>query len=158
MQESQIAARKHPLRFPSSERNDAVVLRDEDLWVGRKQAQPPRSCRRPEHPLEVDLAEAGHAGSGYRPMERDDPGLTGDCMQQGGDVGKADERLGATPDGLVIHPIEEAEGAIATADAPNCIDRRIGQSSIQIGQAFLINSGQIAITLMSILAQDWFVT
>ncbi len=90
-------------------------------------------------------------------MKRDDTGTPIDCVEQGGDVGKTDERLGASRYRREIHPVEQPEAAVASPYAPNCIDSGILERRVKIGESLLVRAGQVAVALMGILSEDRFV-
>jgi hypothetical protein len=91
-------------------------------------------------------------------MEADDSSFPGDGVQERRDVGKANERFGSADQGIEIHSVEQAERAVAAADAPNCIDGRISQRGVQVGQAFVVGTGQIAMASVGMLTQLGLVT
>ena len=84
-------------------------------------------------------------------MKRDDTGTPIDCVEQGSNVGKTDERFGASRDRREIDPVEQPKAAVASSDASNCIDSGILERRVKIGESLLVRAGQVAVALVGIL-------
>jgi hypothetical protein len=83
-------------------------------------------------------------------MKSDQPGVPSDGVQESGDVGEAEEDLGTACDGGIIHPVQQANSSIAAPDAPDCIDGRLLERPVQIGESLVIAAAEVTIPTVGI--------
>ena len=76
-------------------------------------------------------------------MKGHDAGLLQRAVEQGGDVGESDDRLGMLPERRKVDAIEDARHAITAANAPDGVDGGIPQGSVEVGQAIFIAPGEV---------------
>ena len=58
----------------------------------------------------------------------------------------------------VVHPVEQTDRAVAAADAPDGINGGVLEGLIEIGQPFVVGTGQIAVASVGTLAENRLVT
>ena len=95
-------------------------------------------------PVEVDhrsVKSADAAADGYGLMER-------------GDVAESNDRPRVGGDGAVVDAIEDAHGAVASAGKEEGVDIIRPQVMVQLFEAFVIITGQVAAVVMIDVASD----
>jgi hypothetical protein len=85
-------------------------------------------------------------------VKRHYSGQAGDGIEQRGHIGEADQRLGPAGHGTVVNLIQQPERAIAAANAPNGIDGRVLEGSVEVGNALVVGAGEVARAAIGILA------
>ena len=103
-------------------------------------------------PQEVFLGERLHAlcrvvqaPEGRGPVEGDEAGTAVECQMEAGDVGEPDQDLGVCTDLVVVQPVEDSHGAIATPCRDDGLDLPVGEGLHELLGAPLVGAGEIAL-------------
>jgi hypothetical protein len=73
-------------------------------------------------------------------------------IEQSRDVGEPDERFGLADYGIEVHPIEQAGDSVSAPDAPHGSQAGVLQSLVEVEQALIIGTGQVAVVIVGIFA------
>jgi hypothetical protein len=86
-------------------------------------------------------------------MEGDYARAPADGIEQRCDIGKPDDCLGTASNGLVVDPVEQSNGTVAAANAPDCIDRGVAQRLVEISESLIVGTGQVPVSAIGVLAE-----
>lgn len=84
-------------------------------------------------------------GFEQRPMEGHEPGMASDGHMQRGDIAVAHEGFGMARQQSEVDLVQQTGRAVATTQAENGIHFRIGKRVVEVLQAGLVATGQIAL-------------
>ena len=70
----------------------------------------------------------------------------------------ADEDFGAASHRGVVHPVQETDRAVASANAPDGINGGVLEGLIEIGEPFVVGTGQITVASVGAFAENRLVT
>ena len=90
-------------------------------------------------------------------MEGDDARPADDRRQQRRDVGVSDDRARPPRERLEVDAVEDAGHAVAAANAPDGVDRRIAERRVEVGQPLVVGAGEVAVVTAGVRAHDRFV-
>ncbi len=144
LEQRQVAADQRPLGHALTQRHDAILPRGLHTGRLRQALEPSGRLRIAQHLVEVPEAELGHRVPRRGAMKGHHAGLLQRTIQQCRDVGIADDRLGALPQCREVDLLQDARHAVAAADAPHRVDRRIAQGRVEVGETIGIAPGEVA--------------
>ena len=85
-------------------------------------------------------------------MKGDHAGGTAYRIEKRGDVGEPNERLGPAGHGTKVHSLEQASDSISATDAPYSRHAGVLQGMVEIKQALVIGTRQVAVAVGGVLA------
>ena len=81
-------------------------------------------------------------------------GARSDRGVQRGDVRVSDERFRMVAPRRVVEAVEQSHRAIAAANAPDGVDRIVGDEGVEVGASRLVGAGEIRVALEHVGADD----
>ena len=83
-------------------------------------------------------------------MKSDETRELCDRIQHSGDVRESDHDSGLGSQSVIIDSIEQSDGAVAAAYAPDGVYGRIGYGRVEVGKPLIIGAGKVAMACMGI--------
>ena len=157
LQQRQVAAGERAFRHAAPDGDDPVRLRHEDVGGQRERLECAGWRGIGQHPREMPAGEERHLRSGGGRVEGDHARPADDRRQQRRDVGVSDHRTRPPRERLEVDAVEDAGHAIAAANAPDGVDRRIAERRVEVGQARVVGAGEVAVVPAGVRAHDRFV-
>jgi hypothetical protein len=155
LEEGQIPACEWTFGRAGSQGHDPSLACSEHIVRGPNSAQTPSWRRVPNRTFEVLAAEPREICARNRAVERDDPGDAGHRVQEGRDIRIPNQNLGDPGQRLVVHGMKDTGDAVAPAQTPDCVDSRVADGAVEIGQPLLVGATQIAVFLSRVRAHLW---
>ncbi|MCH6587291.1 MAG: hypothetical protein IH805_03120 [Proteobacteria bacterium] len=70
------------------------------------------------------------------------------------DVGEPDDDFGMIGEGGVRHSRQQPRRSVTSTQAPDCVERRIGQRAVEIGQALGVRAREVAVLGVGVFANN----
>jgi hypothetical protein len=152
LQQAEIAAGQRSFGNAARERDDAIIPGYEETGCAGNTIEATRALGLRKYSLEVLPGECRHARPGHWTVKSDDTGELSNCIQYRGDVREPDHDSRPGGESLVIDAIQQPDGAIAAAYAPDRVYGRIAQRSVEVGKSLVVSAGKVTIPSVGIFA------